>query len=166
MNLHPAEAKFQQLISRGKPDEAQKSLEEYKAINPADKTGICCMEAWLMRKQGNIDGAIDVLTNAIEAGETEFCRCHMSRVALYLKKGDLHYALADCETILTEEAPHIKASFHNCYRFMKAYILARLKNQKFERELSLIPENYIVWIAGKNWKADDLNKLYMTGSAD
>ncbi len=160
MTLHPMETRIQQLLLQEKLDEAQKSLEQYKRIEPADKTGISCLEAWLMRKKGDVDGAIDLLTKAIDDGESEFCRCQMSRFALYLKKGDLRSALNDCDTILKEEAPHIKGSFHTYYRFMKAYLLAQFKDREFEQEVLLISEDYSVWISGTDWKSSDLKRLY------
>jgi hypothetical protein len=161
MDLHPIETKIHQLILQGNLEEAQKTLAEYKGTNPADKTGICCMEAWLKRKEGDVDGALELLTMAIEQGHSQFCRCHMSRVPLFLKKGDLGSALSDCNVILGEEASHIKESFHNYYRFMKAYILALMKNQEFELVVKTLPHDYMVWVSGKNLKPEDLRKIYL-----
>ena len=66
----------------------------------------------------------------------------MSRAALYLKKNDFSSAVQDCSAVLDEQAPHIQNGFHDYYRFMKSYCLAKLHDPGFEDEAAKIPTRY------------------------
>jgi tetratricopeptide (TPR) repeat protein len=160
MSNYSLEEKFHQLIFEGKTDEAQCVLDEYKELNPRDQTGMYCLQASLMRKRGDVDNAIELLTEAIDNGHNRYCRCHMSRVALYLRKGNHPAALNDCNIILEEDEPHIKQRFHNYYQFVKSYLLAVLKDPNFDVEISKIPKDYTVWISNRNLNVEDLAAIF------
>lgn len=144
---------------------ARRSISQFEKDHADDVVSSACLKAYCCLEEGNRAQAFKELDDVINAGLDQYSRCSITRSSLAMRCGEFSVALADFDTILADQTPHIAGSFHQSARFHKCYILAEWGDLRFESEIEFVKPDKEVWIRGEMRNVENLRKIYSRRSS-